>query len=64
MVMCRSVIKSTREWLEGILGYFKQPSPPHPPPPLLLLPPLWGKIEGGEPRRIGGLLLYHNDILW
>ena len=32
--MCSSVIKSTRAWLEGILGYFKQPSPqPLPPPP-------------------------------
>ena len=49
--MCSSVIKSTRAWLEGILGYFKQPSPqplPHPP---LLLPPLWGKIEGGGTRK-------------
>ena len=44
-VMCSSVIKSTRAWLEGILGYFKQPSPPPHPP--LLLPPLWGKIGGG-----------------
>lgn len=25
-VMCSSVIKSTRAWLEGILGYFKQPT--------------------------------------
>lgn len=47
-VMCSSVIKSTRAWLEGILGYFKQPSPSSPPPPpLLLLLTLWGKKIGG-----------------
>ena len=46
--MCSSVIKSTRAWLEGLLGYFKQPSPsspPPPPPPLHLT--LWGKKIGG-----------------
>lgn len=32
--MCSSVIKSTRAWLEGILGYFKQPSPQPLPPRL------------------------------
>ena len=31
--MCSSVIKSTRAWLEGLLGYFKQPSPQPLPPP-------------------------------
>lgn len=31
--MCSSVIKSTRARLEGLLGYFKQPSPSSPPPP-------------------------------
>ena len=44
--------KSTRAWLEGILGYFKQPSPHTPPPsPPLLLPPFWGKIGGGGTRK-------------
>ena len=49
-VMCSSVIKSTRAWLEGILGYFKQPSP-QSPLPLLLLPPLWGKTGGGGAQK-------------
>ena len=50
--MYSSAIKSTRAWLEGILGYFKQPSPqPLPPPSPLLLPPLWGKIGDGGTRK-------------
>ena len=48
--MCSSVIKSTRAWLEGILGYFKQPSPSSPPPPP---PATTTNIMGEEDRGWG-----------
>ena len=48
-VMCSSVIKSTRAWLEGLLGYFKQPSPSSPPPP----PATTTNIMGEEDRGWG-----------